>query len=496
MISLFDRLSEDELETFRSYINIYDTNYEGEQEHSFDYSRSTADDSYLLRFWIQNKHSLADLFGDELRFSIPVKVKKMINEIDFNVLRRTSLYKQIENICRKRFNFPFDAISFSNPLFELWGFMNASDSIYENIFSGESFTLKREDFDFLKDIPGPESLVIPKGIKYSRAMKKLADFFNLSNIYNEWNLEHSRLLNDKTMSGDLTFSIHPMDYITMSDGTFSSCMSWTSGSGCYRAGTVEMMNSPYAIVVYLNSSDKIYWRKSFDEECSYPAKRWRTLILVDPSSFICSVKAYPYQHEELTKIALRVLKDKCEEIYGTVFKNGIYANGEGKYYSDFIRISDSDDADLNQYIRFNTDDATMYCDFGCTRHWCYISNCFTENYKHLSYLDSEGEVFDINYSGENECMNCGCNKDFYDEGTESMVLCSSCVAPSEDICDCVDCGSRIYTDDAYFTDEGEPLCPCCWDERVRQAEKEEEEAKENICVGTNIFDPIYTVTVN
>lgn len=495
MISPFDRLSKAELKMFRAYISAYDTNYEGEQEHSGDYNHSTANDSYLLRFWNSNKYNLAELFDDGLRFSIPVEVKKMRGEVNFHPLWQTLFYKKLCEICQNKYSSDFTGALCNSALLDLWGFIHSSDSIYENIYHGCSFTINKNDFESLKNIPGPDSLTIPNGIKYSRAMKKLADFFNLSSIYNEWNLEHSRILNDKTMSGDLVFSIHPMDYITMSDGTFNSCMSWTSGSGCYRAGTVEMMNSPFAIVVYFNSHQNIRWwnwDNNIREETiyEYPAKRWRTLVLVDPTTFICSVKAYPYQHEELTKIALRVLKDKCENVYGITFKDNAYTNGRDGFYSDYIEISGCDGVwDLTQYIHFNTDDAAMYCDFGCARHWCYISNNFTEAFKHLSSFDDDSVVYHINYSGENECMNCGCLKDYYEEGCESAVLCSYCMCPSEDVYYCVDCENRVYVEDINWTIDGEPLCLCCWNNRMDVAERE---ARERLNRSTGVFDPVST----
>ena len=308
-------------------------------------------------------------------------------------------------------------------------------------------------------------------------MKKIATFLGYAADYSAWNLEQSRLLNDKMISGDLIFSIHPMDFITMSDGTFSSCMSWTSGKGCYRAGTVEMMNSPFAIVVYFNSKDKIRWEDNF-KTFSYPAKKWRTLVLIDPRSFICSVKAYPYEHKELTQIILETLKNRCQDIYNTEFIDNIYTNTRPMPLGGTNHICTIEDINLSpnteksdnkNFIRFNTDDANMFCDFGAAAHWCYISCDFYENYNYLSYEEDDNiTVYDINYAGEMECMNCGGLMDYVSED-ESKVLCWDC---SFDviITYCEDCGKELLLEDAFIGPNFECLCEDCLNLRRQKSE--------------------------
>ena len=72
--------------------------------------------------------------------------------------------------------------------------------------------------------------------------------------WEEIRLAHSQIFNTNKMTGTLCLSIHPLDYATASDNDngWSSCMSWRD-DGCYRMGTVEMMNSPMVICAYFAS---------------------------------------------------------------------------------------------------------------------------------------------------------------------------------------------------------------------------------------------------
>ena len=73
--------------------------------------------------------------------------------------------------------------------------------------------------------------------------------------FEDFRIKHSRILSEKEFIGRLSLSIHPLDFMTMSDNDsdWSSCMSWRT-CGSYRRGTVEMMNSPCVVVAYLSAS--------------------------------------------------------------------------------------------------------------------------------------------------------------------------------------------------------------------------------------------------
>ena len=301
-------------------------------------------------------------------------------------------------------------------------------------------------------------------------MLKLAKTVGCEEFYKEWSVAHSMLLNDKTMTGELILSIHPMDYLTMSEGSFSSCMNW-QGGGCYRAGTVEMMNSPYAICVFFEQDKKLWgW--------NWMSKRWRTLILVDPKNFITSVKAYPFQHKDVTICAMNYLKTLAEDTFKVQFTKEFTSNEDGSFVD--IYKPEGYESEITRDVGFTTNDCNMYCDFGTAEHYMYITPDFFTNYDHLAVpdcYDSFRMCYDICYSGPMVCMNCGEMMEYC--GQEAMVCCEDCidVYDNEDFTYCDRCGDRIYDEDVFWVKDswGElciPYCHCCYDNY--QAERREE----------------------
>jgi hypothetical protein len=132
--------------------------------------------------------------------------------------------------------------------------------LVNNEYSGVNFTIER---------PNGKKLKIHSGCKPIRILQKIVKEFEIP-YFEEFRLEHSRILNQKTLVGDLCLSIHPLDYMTMSDNDYdwSSCMSWIDGE--YRQGTVEMMNSACVIVAYIKG------RNDYSiQNYQWTNKKWR-----------------------------------------------------------------------------------------------------------------------------------------------------------------------------------------------------------------------------
>ena len=184
-------------------------------------------------------------------------------------------------------------------------------------------------------------------------------------------MEHSRILNDKAMNGTLCLSIHPMDYITMSDNdsNWSSCMSWTRGGG-YRGGTVECMNSTNTLVAYLESEDNPC---SFLNYADWNNKKWRCLFVVNPD-VITSVKSYPYHNNDILDIVIKWLAELAKENWGgEVDTNTIVTETDGVIY---LKTELGTYSRRKPYMYFETN-GVMYNDFGCaTNHHYVLSNEF------------------------------------------------------------------------------------------------------------------------
>lgn len=246
-------------------------------------------------------------------------------------------------------------------------------------------------------------------------------------------LEHSLALNQKGIKGKLHLSIHPLDYMTMSDNDsgWSSCMSWRD-DGEFHSGTIEMMNSPYVVIAYFTSDDNKF---EFGSDGVWNNKKWRQLFIVHPTSIV-SVKAYPYHNPYVSEYVCGWLKE--------LFPDRAYAE-TGVWFGNGKRIEND-----KHYPHFYCD-GHMYCDFtSCTPN-------------HFGYFTEEAyEVGSIDYSGDLTCITCGEPINMDDQ--ENYVTCSNC-GPERHVAYCEDCGERLYEDQVYTDADGYTYCEYCYHER-------------------------------
>jgi hypothetical protein len=282
-----------------------------------------------------------------------------------------------------------------------------------------------------------------EGQKTLSILKKLAIAYDLEDMYEEFRLEHSRILNDKNLHGTFCLSIHPLDYFTMSDNNcgWDSCMSWKN-DGCYHSGTIEMMNSRSVVVAYLKSSrdmDMPYGR-------TWNSKKWRMLYIVDPSCAVVGIKDYPYASEDLRATTMQMVK----ELFAN---NNINTDNWFDIRLNCDALEDGEPfhnpiTDLDFYASFYTD--RMYNDFCCSDY-------------HPAFINSDNTyaVREYNYSGEMVCLKCGRECDYDDiSSDESETLCYDC-EPGARI-HCADCGARIHSDDAIYDRNGAAFCEDCY----------------------------------
>ena len=133
---------------------------------------------------------------------------------------------------------------------------------------------------------GRSTLQLSPGMKIFKAIQRVLTYFDapkeLMESYDDFRCKHSVITNDKVVNSTLVFSIHPLDFMTMSDNrlNWESCMSWME-NGCYSLGTVEMMNSNNVICVYLKSNtDFIFDDAKYDD-----FKKKNARIIISGGSF-------------------------------------------------------------------------------------------------------------------------------------------------------------------------------------------------------------------
>ena len=431
---LFEKLPERDVRLIESYIDEY-----GPNPGSSVYYGHRAPTKDILCFWDEAKSDyLYQLFGGkfilEKNISYTVPLSKLSEQLskachqgemnDFYMAYYTKMNKMFPDFWSNAYT-GWSALCST---------INLAKNSLENAFYEDSIVLEFEDGNKVK---------LEKTTKPLRALGKIAKLIDEEESFEKFRLEHSRILNQKKLEGTLCLSIHPMDYMTMSDNAsrWNSCMKWVD-AGSYRMGTVEMMNSSCVIVGYLKSNNSTW----FD----WNDKHWRTLLIAD-ESILTTIKSYPYACDELSQMLIDWVRELAENNLSWSFgpTTEIF-EGESFLYSGD-----------NNWYHFTANSHQMYNDFGCATHWGAMPI-------HIADSSSREDpyCFSINYSGPAECMYCGREVDLGGGGNydESYVFCGDCCSDAnDDETECSECGNWWSHDDMFYV-EGDYVCPDCIDD--------------------------------
>lgn len=381
---------------------------------------------YILRFWNQEKGLLYKLLGNKLMHSEQVifsaSKEELLEKMEDMIYRDTFVQKYKDIVYREGNEQSLD--------WEVrWGLSSLvnPDSLILNKYSGEN----------IKHTFKSKTIAIQNGAKPMRLLAKIAAIYDLDDEFEEFRLKHSQVLNTKELRGELVLSIHPLDFMTMSDNDsgWSSCMSWQD-DGCYRRGTVEMMNSDSVLVAYLKAEKDM----NITRDYHWSNKKWRQLFIFTPD-FMTGIKAYPYRSDELSSKVLDIMGRLAKENLNINFENDIinYCSDESFEYK-------------GERYYFSYETSAMYNDFesGVSAHLKLASNL-------------SGGTFYHTYSGESVCMHCGEIGDYYSGGgsedAEGLLVCDGCAERYY----CDKCGCRIVDGEEYWVD-GERICYDCYED--------------------------------
>ena len=413
-MNLYEKLSNDEISMMNHYIDYY----------AGDTIHSRVSLEHILSFWNENKQNLYKAFGNQFMVSKEISIKSPIDLVRKQMEELIYLNSTINRWRNAMLNDLYDIDS--DVYYKVNEAIFAPKPLAKNAYDGDNFEFKI----------GETMIRVQNGMKAMKIIAKIAKALKYEDTMEEFRLEHSRILNTATLSGELVLSIHPLDYMTMSDNEcdWSSCMSWND-EGCYRRGTVEMMNGKDTVVAYLRSKTPM----SIDGYKWSGNKKWRSLIVFD-KDFITSIKGYPYLSKDLSEIAIQMLAELATKNLGYSYDNEIYKYSHNTAF----------ETPKGTYtFRFAPYDA-MYNDFGACKHHI----CLGTDYKPVSF-------FHYVYGGPATCMCCGAIDCDYDN--EADLCCMDCNGH----CTCWECGDRICEDDAYYDDEGRAYCYYCYHDNFR-----------------------------
>lgn len=436
---LFEKLSENEKEMIVEYVNTYAGPSGENPSHQLDIERLPE----VLRYWESAKINLFKIFGEKLILEREYKYTPSHSQLESAI--DEALYGA-NSTCSKFLSQWQDFMWGSGSPARRWDsglrsallYLMHYDTLIENIYHGENYKIPVREDKFID---------LNDGCKVSKVLGKIAKEFKLEG-YEEFRIAHSMVLNKTKLSGTMRLSIHPMDFMTMSDNNqdWDSCMSWVNG-GEYRQGTVEMMNSHVAVVAYMKSEhdwSPIDWGDSATKY-KWNSKKWRKMFIVDPK-IILGVKDYPFIHEELSSYCLSWLRE-------LVMASGIY----GEYEPTMSKIRTGYDCNTvgeKTKIGFTFYHNFMYNDI-YDIHDSYV-NVSVESNHH----------YEIDYSGISECMICG-----------DDISNQKCNLPTDSL-NCINCGDYIKCcrcntsmdksyDDYHYVD-GDYYCCDCADDYIGQ----------------------------
>ena len=436
-MSLFDNLSEHDKDLISQYIENF-----AYTDADIRLSSTKAPLDHLLRCWNTNKEYLYNLFGQKFIIERPISLKISTGEIAELLEKECDRSNSPYYLFRQELRDLYIAgdtckLKYSNQNYRklLHDIVENTNTLATNIYEG-----------YRIDVPTPDgkTIVFERGCKPMRILGKVAKAYDMK-TFEAFRIWHSQKLNQKALNGTLCLSIHPLDFMTMSDNEsdWSSCMSWRE-QGCYRSGTIECMNSPIVAVAYL---------KSENGDMSIPGgvwnnKKWRSLFIVH-DKVITNVKGYPYRSDDLNSLVLNWLLEMVpnSERYNQIVKY--------HYVERSIIPLDTPEATKPLYnLEFITS-GHMYNDFGTEVQMGLFVHDEIPAYSKNPCADK----LIIDYSGESVCMHCGAIDNMTDDETE--LVCVDC--SYEATCEC--CESYVSHDD-YFIVDGRILCCDCYDEHT------------------------------
>lgn len=422
-MSVYEALTEQD----KSDIEFYIRNYASSQGY---YSGSLDLENCSLSYWNSNKEDLFELFGNKLVLETEISYNKSTNQMEADLSETNLTYgpfiSKVKEACVEQARKEIETVwsTYPNWYYNIMGCFSTK-SLVTNIYSGTKCTFTLKD----------EKIVMQNGEKVIRILHKIAKILKLEEEYEDFRIQHSMILNQQKFHGTLCLSIHPIDYMTMSDNRYnwSSCMSWID-EGCYREGTLECMNSPYVVVGYIKGSEPFTVSGH-----SFPNKKWRELFIVHPE-MIMGIKGYPFANDDLEKMCVDWLRDLAIRNLGWEFPE-----------------AEAQKPSSNDYI-------WKYGEKCYGRHFDFdfmYNDTFTDRTLHYAHFP-KGAKFDkyIGLDSEVRCIICGDYLEEYDcDGGLGTVCCDDCGGAER--CSC--CGERIRHGDAQYTLGGDSLCEYCWD---------------------------------
>lgn len=310
--------------------------------------------------WSENKVDLYRLLGNKLRYTFDVEVRSsqdvVANDLD-------EYLGDFPSLCGLSADVIWTYVIRSSKSVLCHLYETVIQHIYDSYVENERdmrnayrcassiFKLDNIKSNIMEDEAVFKELRVPKGTKTMKAIRRFLESIE----YDQWDVFES-FKDDvsairtpcSTSTRTITLSIHPADFITMSDNDcdWRSCFSWESGE--HSNSTIEAMNSKNVLVAYIQNTE----RPMMEWYDTIPNKSWRSMEVVDMDNHqvIVTGKGYPYRADEIQKAILDELYRLCDS---KVEKN-VYEFDADDYFANMVTYgmyNDWEDSDANFFVQ-------------------------------------------------------------------------------------------------------------------------------------------------
>lgn len=412
---------------------------------SYSQNIPTPQTTELLTNWSQAKRDIVERFlNGKIQYTYPEKVRFELN--NHSKCERIDHFQEyIQNL----FN------DYYHPLAKFLGHLSIEE-FYANSLLEDYIISERDN----KKIQKGSKIV--KSFKYFIEDKQL-----LADLQNK----ASEIIQENKVEGYLTFSVHPLDFLSSSENTYNwrSCHAL---DGEYRAGNLSYMCDRGTMMVYLSGEEKVKL-PHFPEDVFWNSKKWRMLLHFDQELDVCFAgRQYPFFSPGALEKVFEIFSNNMATMERT-WGNGPQREKWLGWYNDYIEKFASQET--GREVHFEDD--RYYVMNGCicdkyetvldapnSLHFNDItrSSCYTKPYyMYKSYYHHTPSTFRVGAAVK--CLCCG---EAIINGDDSM-MCSDCEceygnSDSDEYktCDC--CGTRFYYEDAWWVGD-DIICPNCAD---------------------------------
>ena len=374
-------------------------------------------------------------------------------------------------------------------------FVNELDQIFDNRELVDFITQNKDGFYDNSVVVAYEKddIKIPVGMKLVKAFK----FFEKDkNALEQMQIMASQVIQENKIEGTLCFSVHPLDYLSISVNTYNwrSCHAL---DGEFRAGNLSYMCDKSTIVCYLRGANDVVL-PMFPSDVLWNSKKWRVLIYLSKNwDMLFASKQYPFS----SKTGLDITLDKLLEALR--IESSYFKPWSCDYCDKFTRSDGSEMWLSSPYVPMHhklipidelvVDDAEYPLHFNdVLRSSTYKQPYYTfkDNFWLFDISPDDKPIFKIGH--DVKCLCCGENL----ITDTDLMACRKCADElnlgDEDcmVCDC--CGSRVYDGewsyvcgevvcDSCFSSECF-VCECCDEAFFAQDKVYDRETDEYVCI--------------